>query len=967
MTMQKKVFLFLLLTALSLTLVSAFSFNDFFGKITGKVVSASCTDSDVNSQYSDGFNYYLKGTASKGSSFGEDSCFNANTLRENYCSSSGNVDSRLINCPSGFSCSNGACISPTNAVPPVDWYSCTDSDNGADYTKRGIITYKQGRQIDIMGDDCYEGIPSEFKCEDRQPVRVYTISVCSTSSQFTGTSCFNGRCIPVPEINLCELLPPEIKSKILELKAQGKRVVMKEGEKVYLHDYVFLPNSLQDGFPRILAEFSSVSIDSSGTRIFTLSDALVNKNYKSDTTGGFVPFLFKTAVYNPSSTSEAESLAFRWTNIRNLKDVRANIIEDYTNCLTSDVVRVSLNHPVNPSSPPSPAQTPVAPPVTNPPVNNPPAQACEDTDGGKNYYVKGTATDNSTSKVDNCINIKNISEYYCINNKVEQSNYLCPNGCSEGKCTIPPETPAAPTTTTTSACIDSDGLDYNTKGTATWTSTNYVVSDFCGQQGELKESICTAAKVDYSPYNCEFNTDTNIPTGKVCRAGRCLSIEDINSCSTISDAIRSKANQLISQGKRVVAKEGEKVFINDYVLLPQTDSGTEAKIFQIINISIDMVYPLHMRVIKLKDISNNKITVKTMGQGVAFAPLELDLTTNPNNYVISYSPVAMGQAESISFRWGEGEIISYTWADGSADSFTDTASLAFKTSFLTDDMSSCLSSPTAVYHPQRRIISSSATNVQTSDSGVGQVQDNNQETGEDNRQTVTDENETHVISFCPAEFQGLSAYYNFDDDTFDLTNGRHGRPYNISFRAGILKDNDAVSFAGNKNSYILLPKDILDDKSQFSVSLWLKSSGSGDGIFSVANSRDDNEFLIYDEKNPSITFKGRTINLRLKRADYLNDNEWHNIIVTADSGAGILKIYVDGVMKKEDKKISKSIIKAEGIVLGQDQDGVLKKYQSWQSYRGEIDELSIFSRVLSAGEVSQLYNSGRGTNACELV
>jgi len=67
---------------------------------------------------------------------------------------------------------------------------------------------------------------------------------------------------------------------------------------------------------------------------------------------------------------------------------------------------------------------------------------CTDTDknadypDGKNYFKKGTTTDSSTSKTDNCFNdgTNMLAEYYCDGNTAKQINYKCPDGCFNGIC-----------------------------------------------------------------------------------------------------------------------------------------------------------------------------------------------------------------------------------------------------------------------------------------------------------------------------------------------------------------------------------------------------------------------------------------------------------------------------------------------------------------------------------------------------
>ncbi len=63
------------------------------------------------------------------------------------------------------------------------------------------------------------------------------------------------------------------------------------------------------------------------------------------------------------------------------------------------------------------------------------SSACTDSDGGKNYDVKGTITlDNGDVKTDSCSDYKLLNEYYCNNNVGSLETYNCPYQCSDGKC-----------------------------------------------------------------------------------------------------------------------------------------------------------------------------------------------------------------------------------------------------------------------------------------------------------------------------------------------------------------------------------------------------------------------------------------------------------------------------------------------------------------------------------------------------
>ncbi len=75
-------------------------------------------------------------------------------------------------------------------------------------------------------------------------------------------------------------------------------------------------------------------------------------------------------------------------------------------------------------------------------------QTCTDTDGGKDYYTRGSVSACSSSSgtgggsgtctfgTDSC-NENKLLEGYCDGNKVATENYNCPNGCSDGACIKP--------------------------------------------------------------------------------------------------------------------------------------------------------------------------------------------------------------------------------------------------------------------------------------------------------------------------------------------------------------------------------------------------------------------------------------------------------------------------------------------------------------------------------------------------
>lgn len=81
---------------------------------------------------------------------------------------------------------------------------------------------------------------------------------------------------------------------------------------------------------------------------------------------------------------------------------------------------------------------------TSPPGLPGTSTKCKDTDGGNNYYVRGTASgiklgaDYFETYEDECLTDNsdgyNLKESFCKNNQVTFEFYNCPNGCNKGVC-----------------------------------------------------------------------------------------------------------------------------------------------------------------------------------------------------------------------------------------------------------------------------------------------------------------------------------------------------------------------------------------------------------------------------------------------------------------------------------------------------------------------------------------------------
>ncbi|MFA6554526.1 MAG: LamG domain-containing protein [Candidatus Paceibacterota bacterium] len=78
-------------------------------------------------------------------------------------------------------------------------------------------------------------------------------------------------------------------------------------------------------------------------------------------------------------------------------------------------------------------------------------------------------------------------------------------------------------------------------------------------------------------------------------------------------------------------------------------------------------------------------------------------------------------------------------------------------------------------------------------------------------------------------------------------------------------------------------------------------------------------------------------------------NKWYHVVATADASG--YKLYVNGLLANSDTTAWVPPIVAGPLIIG------LSQYAYY--FKGSIDEVRIYNRALSAGEVVQLYNMGR--------
>lgn len=162
--------------------------------------------------------------------------------------------------------------------------------------------------------------------------------------------------------------------------------------------------------------------------------------------------------------------------------------------------------------------------------------------------------------------------------------------------------------------------------------------------------------------------------------------------------------------------------------------------------------------------------------------------------------------------------------------------------------------------------------------------------------------------------------------------------------------NRALAFLG-KGDFI---KESRAPQGSFSISFWIRtvergSAGQGDGVAGCTG--------LVDAKTWGVALCGNKIGFGLGKTTIMSKTDvttgrWHFVVTTLDASSGELKLYINGKLEAEAKVDfhQEDTSPASYIYIGASQSAQ-KTY-----FYGSLDELKIYSRVLNAEEIIDMYD-----------
>ncbi len=205
----------------------------------------------------------------------------------------------------------------------------------------------------------------------------------------------------------------------------------------------------------------------------------------------------------------------------------------------------------------------------------------------------------------------------------------------------------------------------------------------------------------------------------------------------------------------------------------------------------------------------------------------------------------------------------------------------------------------------------------------------------------------------PSDYVG---YWPITNNATDLSSGNHnGSIYGATLTLDRLENqNEAYSFDGNDRIEIASDNEFNFGDSDFSISIWFRSTHNGKGSL-ISKQSPAPEYkgwnLWYDNgKITLIAGLNPYIGIIQSNSSY-NDNSWHHIVAIRNgNNTSNWKLYIDGHSVGTTLKNTLNdgnITTTHPMFIGRRGSG--------DSFQGDLDEITIYKRELTNSEVQSLF------------
>jgi hypothetical protein len=216
--------------------------------------------------------------------------------------------------------------------------------------------------------------------------------------------------------------------------------------------------------------------------------------------------------------------------------------------------------------------------------------------------------------------------------------------------------------------------------------------------------------------------------------------------------------------------------------------------------------------------------------------------------------------------------------------------------------------------------------------------------------------------------EGPVAKYSFNNgNANDEVGANHGKVYNVWLdRDRFGNPNSAYYFHGNNESYINLGSSNALKPKAGTISLWVNINdvlGIGSGVetnpfiytrHSSAGSSNDAYYIGMDLNTKKLTGMvsfSEQFGVTVFSNSSISIAKWHHVAISYNNKE--LCLYVDGELQDcISKKFETTFLQGDSVLIGKKESGNDARF-----LLGNVDDISIYKRVLSPAEIKELYNA----------
>jgi len=167
-----------------------------------------------------------------------------------------------------------------------------------------------------------------------------------------------------------------------------------------------------------------------------------------------------------------------------------------------------------------------------------------------------------------------------------------------------------------------------------------------------------------------------------------------------------------------------------------------------------------------------------------------------------------------------------------------------------------------------------------------------------------------------------------------------------------------IVFFNGTTGYAQIPR--LIGQTNFSIAFWVRTATTG-GTPNWYNGKGLVDGEVGGVQNDfGVTLVGTKVGFGIGNSDVtltsiksINDNLWHQVVVTRDSGNGVMRIYIDGALDNSTTGPTGPRTTPASLRLASLQTG-------GNFLAGSMSDLAMYQQVLSANQVATLYSAATG-------